>query len=375
MLHQELSKLTITYVKNRFKHYYSKTKLPTPPNIHMREIALQPFGQDTYIRHLSFNDITELTKYILDKVPRNLFYSSALYEYPSAKNMDEKVWLGSDLIFDIDSDQIKGCIVKGIWICEKLHYGEGDYGDKCPRCGSKIITTTDIIPKECLDLALDHVIKLYDVLVEDFGISKDRIHVYFSGNRGFHVHVHASHKEMQMSSELRREIVDYIKGIGLDVNSLLLNIQVKGSRKRRIEILLPSTDDYGWRRRIAKALKVVNLEGISRDAIIENCIDNRTIEVDEKVTIDTKRLIRFPLSLHGKSGLMVIPVDLNKGFDLYKAVPRQFMKDSVKIIPLIKIDKLDLFQVTINASPSKKMKVDEYIGIYLALKGLAYIVG
>jgi len=339
----------------------------------MREIALQPFDQNTYIRHLAFNDIDELTKYIVSRVPRNLFYSSAIYEYPSAKSMDEKVWLGADIVFDIDSDHIRGCIVKEVWICEKLHYGEGDPGSTCPYCGSNIIVKTDLISRECLNLALDHVIKLCDILMEDFGISKNRIHVYFSGNRGFHIHVHTTSKEMRMSSDVRREIVDYIKGIGLDINTILLNVYMDKRRRKRIEILLPSTNDYGWRRRIAKSLQRLSMK---RDiiSIINSCITESIVEIDEKVTIDTRRLVRFPYSLHGKTGLMVTPIKLDEEFDIYKAIPSMFLKERIRIVPLINIDKLDILNIRLKMTTRKRISVDEYIGLYMALKGLAYII-
>lgn len=57
-------------------------------------------------------------------------------------------------------------------------------------------------------------------------------------------------------------------------------------------------------------------------------------EVDEPVTTDVKRLIRLPGSLHGKSGLMVVPLSYSQlqGFDaLRDAVPDTHGDDDVNV--------------------------------------------
>ncbi|WP_171823402.1 hypothetical protein [Thermogymnomonas acidicola] len=56
-------------------------------------------------------------------------------------------------------------------------------------------------------------------------------------------------------------------------------------------------------------------------------LERERSEIDEPVTTDVHRLIRFPMSLHGKSGLMVLPVPLDglEEFDpLVSAVPERF---------------------------------------------------
>jgi len=75
--------------------------------------------------------MTHLYKYILEeKTPIHLYYSSAYYEEPSADKMDLKGWLGSDLIFDIDSDHYPGCD-KTLSIC----IGSGEiYEGKVKEC-------------------------------------------------------------------------------------------------------------------------------------------------------------------------------------------------------------------------------------------------
>lgn len=60
-------------------------------------------------------------------------------------------------------------------------------------------------------------------------------------------------------------------------------------------------------------------------------LERERSEIDEPVTTDVHRLIRFPMSLHGKSGLMVLPVPLDglEEFDpLVSAVPERFRMGS-----------------------------------------------
>ena len=45
--------------------------------------------------------------------------------------------------------------------------------------------------------------------------------------------------------------------------------------------------------------------------IITTMQKEETAEIDEPVTTDVHRLIRYPYSLHGKTGLMVYPVSIN----------------------------------------------------------------
>jgi len=104
-----------------------------------REFTLQPFDSETYVRHLSFRSPEELRRYVVQKPPLHLYYSSAVYLQPSAPSMEEKGWRGSDPLFNIDADQIPGCSVQKLY-----HYpGESELGREAPgvdaACPSMVI--------------------------------------------------------------------------------------------------------------------------------------------------------------------------------------------------------------------------------------------
>ena len=59
-----------------------------------------------------------------------------------------------------------------------------------------------------------------------------------------------------------------------------------------------------------------------------------TSEIDEPVTSDIKRLIRLPQSLHGKTGLRVVPMDrdtLGAFEPLRDAVPSVFPENGIEV--------------------------------------------
>ncbi|MEM0015712.1 MAG: DNA primase small subunit PriS [Saccharolobus sp.] len=318
ILHQGQTNL----IRNLFKEYYANSNLILPNDMELREFALQPFSLETYVRHLSFNSAEELREYIVNvNVPLHLFYSSARYQLPSAKNMEEKGWMGSDLIFDIDADHI--CKLRTIRFCPVCSNEVSS--EKCDKDNVDAVEYTEMT-NECIKQGLEEVRKLVDILENDFGF-KPKIH--FSGNRGFHVQVDCYNDCALLSSEDRKEIVEYITGYGVpnypnaDPNSL------------------------GWVGRKNRGIKGVI--------------------IDEQVTIDTRRLIRIPNSLHGKSGLLVKELKSIDDFSL--GVDLSPFNGYAVFLPYITIE-TELLGRKIKLYSKTPIKVETSIAVYLHLKNL-----
>lgn len=385
---QELSRNSLILVKNLFKEYYSTFEIKLPINFIMREFAFQTFDSETYIRHKAFRTTEELRNFMLKIVPKHSYFSSALYEDPAAEDMESKVWLGADLVFDIDADHVPGCEETAFSLClgECLGY---DYQKGCVNCDGEVIEVFHIT-NECLDKAKNHLMNLVDILINDFGFPKSKISIYFSGHRGFHVHIECEDKWLTMNSSERREIVDYIKGEGIDIKILGVSAS-KGKRKSIINVL-PRESDGGWRRRIARALLDL---GLVDDAIAEfikgkknalkhipepsinylDLVNNLRVAIDEKVTIDTKRLIRIPNSINGKAGFTVSAIDLSSINDFvldHNLSP--FYDYVMEVITPFSFPKIKVIDIDIKGEPSKKIKLPGSVAVYLALKGLAYII-
>jgi DNA primase small subunit len=76
----------------------------------------------------------------------------------------------------------------------------------------------------------------------------------------------------------------------------------------------------------ARKADFLNVPGVgkaSRDKFLERCMELNGQTVDGKVTIDTKRILRLPSTLHSKISMICMLVDNPETFDpLSKAVPR-----------------------------------------------------
>lgn len=332
-------------LKQLLREYYIGAELWLPSDYPMREFAFQTYENEVYVRHMAFQSAGALRDYLMNETPRQAYFSAALYRDPAAENMEDKGWLGSELMFDIDSDHLPGC-------------GEGSTvvnGRKIP-----------IVRKECMMKAKEEVVKLVDVVTEDLGFSHSDIMVYFSGNRGFHVVVMTKDPEWRtLPSHLRKEIVDYVTGAGLDPEIVVPRIP-RGARP-----LPPTREIGGWRGRLARL--GLTYEDLLNDP--QHVIEVAGVHVDEMVTQDVSRLIRIPGSINGKSGLPAIrlplPGELNE-FD-YGPHLSPFKCDAIVSSRVKERVKLEFMGEKYSLFPGLRMKVPCYAAVFMALNKLVEI--
>ena len=153
-----VTKESLNFVKNKFRDYYKANKIGLPDRFSRREYAFVFFGGKGMIRHLGFDKKTNFSNYLIENAPMHSYYSSAYYKIPNAIKMQDKDWMGAELIFDLDSDHLPNA--------ENLNYEEQ------LRC----------VKKEFYKL-------IYDFLINDFGFNENHLELYFSGGRGYHCHV------------------------------------------------------------------------------------------------------------------------------------------------------------------------------------------
>jgi DNA primase small subunit len=181
------------------------------------------------------------------------------------------------------------------------------------------------------------------MLRKDFGFTDHEMSVYFSGNRGYHVHVE-NEGIRELDSMARKEIVDYVIGLGLkaEFHELITGDRIrlepestswKARIVRGIEAFLTEADsalieNMGLSRRSA-AFLVTNRKGLLESLetkqwlkvkgvgvknwkrIIHWVVDQQSAKIDTVVTTDIHRLIRLAGSLHGKTGFMKTQVPFN----------------------------------------------------------------
>ena len=270
-----------------------------------------------------------------------------------------KEWLGADLIFDLDSDHLRGA--------EAL-----DYAGQLDLVKTRLVALVD------------------DFLFGDFGIDPASTSFVFSGGRGYHVHVRDD-RFLPLSSPERRELVDYVTGTGFDPMAVIgwRRTDVRSGRTAagadgeaepgpargpapRTRTLAPP-DAPGWQGRTTRALLEVlrrweeqgsaaateemtgygiqpvkarryarllidqggaakirahlSLDVFRSDLpadFLEAVVPRAAVEVqgetDAPVTTDVHRLIRLPNSLHGGTGSRVVPLGRDEiaGFDPFR---------------------------------------------------------
>jgi len=97
---------SMALVKSAFREYYFNhiNLLEIPEHLEQREFGYVPFGSGM-IRHLSYRNKGDLIAMLLRDVAADLYCSNAFYRFPTYP-MQEKQWLGADLIFDIDAKDL-----------------------------------------------------------------------------------------------------------------------------------------------------------------------------------------------------------------------------------------------------------------------------
>ncbi|MDQ1281594.1 MAG: primase small subunit [Thermoproteota archaeon] len=364
----------MAFIRRKFLEYYSENseKIPMPTSLPNREFGFVIFRERMMVRHKGFINGAEVKAFLKSMTPMDAYYSSAYYERPE-EHMENKGWLGADLIFDIDSDHLQTpCKSEhDYWICESCqNSGRGQQPELCRKCGGSKFKNEAWLCETCLEAAKAETQKLLSFLQEDFGFLPQDIEICFSGHRGYHVHVE-NEDVRQLDQVARKEIVDYVLGTGLKVEFHGL---MEVGKSKIVEG--PNLFDPSWNGRIAKGVydflktstpqQIEEIEGIKsnkskkamehRDLILKSWnkkarwgalkdvsfrtwvklaeygLKKQTSFIDTVVTTDIHRLIRAPFTLHGKTGLKAVSISLEhlKQFDPFvEAIA--FSKGTLKV--------------------------------------------
>ncbi len=301
---------TKAFLKSVYKEYYFRRagSVEFPHEIESREFGYIPFG-GSMVRHLSFKTPGEATAEILRQTPSSVYCSNARYTAPTLP-MEDKGWNGAELIFDIDATDIPTPCKKGhdFWYCESCRSsGRLPKPQKCPKCGGNTAELHGIC-KVCLDAAKDHTLRVVRFLVDDFGVSRGDVRAYFSGNRGYHLHVFDQRFD-QLDQQARLEIADYLRGSSLPPNQTLAS-----AMRRR-----PSGDSVtaeGWMRRIRSFVEERRAEYPGTlQKLVSDAVSSQRALIDAGVTTDIHRVFRLAGTLHGNTGMCKTRVDSIESFD------------------------------------------------------------
>ena len=284
-----------------------------------REFGFDHLGHGPNDRYKVFKGTETLKRFLRYKAPFAAYISVAFYQDPRKRGGWEK----AEYIFDIDAKDlpIRSCNCDGV--CEI-----------------------------CLGEALERVNIMLDTLKGDLGL-KD-IHLIYSG-RGFHIRI-LDPTMMLADSDLRGEVLKYVAGaevpkshypnivpggqpynfehfsipiayhavftekVKYNILHLRGDEQLDGINNRLLKDLIKHRDyllDDDWGSFKANI-------GPRRYKDLVNAMARVNLStLDAKVTIDLKRILRLPSSLHSKVSMKCVEVKNPETFDPFKhAVPK-----------------------------------------------------
>ena len=395
----------------KFGEYYKACNVEDmwmPPRLRSREWMFLGFDKAPPRRHIGFQKPIDVVNHVGKNCPHSCFYSTAYYRDPNQWSMKDKQLQGADLIFDLDGDHLPGVT-------------DGDFP-----------AMIHVIQEQAHQL-------WYDFLEPEFGFDPEYLQVTFSGHRGFHLHYRAP-DIWGLDSQARRELVSHIKGEGVDIQVLLEGPDSAWKRRitsgvdsvlkkldlashdnsegrmaqkelkaiidsrigtpgckpkncsiKSIQAIAEKVQEPGRRKRLTNGFESGELKpvfggrggGSQHDDIFRELVKgDRSVvlgnagETDEVVTIDLKRVIRWPTSLHGKSGMKVVEFPLERldphgsnPFDpLSEAVPWK-MGDENVMVRAIKSDvKYRIGSSEGELDEGEEYRVDEATATFLVLK-------
>ncbi|MEE8168760.1 MAG: DNA primase catalytic subunit PriS [Candidatus Hydrothermarchaeales archaeon] len=298
-----------------YNEEWSKEDIPDfiTTAIENREFGFDHDGTGPSDRYNQIYSLDQLEKFLELRYPYAAYSSISFYERPH----NREGWLNAELVFDIDAKDLpmRRCT------CEA--------GNVC---------------STCLEDAKEFLFLITDALEGDLGVKEIR---YVYSGRGYHVRIF-DEDLMCIGSTERGYILDYISGSVIPnddrlklkrgypkvFKDRLLKFLELADEKKLKEISSIGAKKAGEiikaKRRIANEVEEGNfktLEGILKQESYTKFMEYlRSINasmLDGKVTVDVKRILRLPSSLHSAVSMKCMVVKNLEKFDPFKdAVPK-----------------------------------------------------
>jgi len=357
-------------LRRMLKGFYDSAEIATVPQISEREFGIGDFGKKISSRHLAFKNAKELNTFLREKTPFYISYSSARYELPAARPMEKKGFVGGDLIYEFDADDIKTDCKSShdSWKCPQCgSSGKGNVRE-CSSCGAGTKIDEWVCP-ECITETKKQTLRMLRALENDFNFS-DGVQVNFSGSKGFHTHVRSSAVQ-KLSRAARLELLDYLTGTNLSLEAMgfvfskgSVSCPRRGIAKGWAKRLLAKAQaafEAGDADRIgvmgsvlsgaaSKLLKekqriisgmergqLLSASGVKPEKFWKSALQyiasEEQLTLDRQTSVDINKIIRVPNTLHGSTGLQAKIADVSSlnGFDALKesvVLPESEMKIS-----------------------------------------------
>lgn len=343
-----MDEITKRFLKAKFQSHYKNLDLKMPPDFLSREwgfISFDPMPDIVMKRHKSFGSFNEVSEYLVGMAPAHVYYSVAYYDMPGAPRMDQKGWQGADLIFDLDADHLPGAkmtysdmldhvkaesLKLADFLIDDFGFSEdnielvfsGGRGYHFHVYDDKIVLLDSAERREIVNYIsgrdLDFKFFFKEVaMVGDVGAGTSE----FMGRRKIPTKWVLEGYENGWGKRIVGYVADYLRTEArkekkemfkdLKENKIAGDATLKKLAEfASNETLLAEITEKGRLDFPVRDFKKI-IEYIVQKTVAEFGVDAGA-SVDEPVTGDIKRLIRFPGSLHGGSGFEVQTLTLDR---------------------------------------------------------------
>jgi DNA primase small subunit len=285
-------------------------------SIQEREFGFDHVGRGPNDRYKVFRTPDLLKRFLKVRTPFAAYCSVAFYDKPRRRDK----WTKAELVFDVDAKDIP------IRTCE---------------CES--------VCEICLNEAREIVCGIIDTLKGDLGLNN--IHIVYSG-RGYHARV-LDDDVTHVNSDVRSQIVKYLVGAEVPENEYSLDYEKVSYEHFVIPFGYPNVFTERVKYSILHLNEHSNLDEVNKKLLKDVLKNRHLIEdnnwglfknkigplrykkvvngiasmnmslVDAKVSIDLKRILRLPSSLHSMVSMKCTEVKNIETFDpLKEAVPK-----------------------------------------------------
>jgi DNA primase small subunit len=313
--------LTPASPEERKRYYREEWNIKQVPeyiidSIQEREFGFDHVGRGPNDRYKVFRNPDLLKRFLKVRTPFAAYCSVAFYDKPRRRDR----WTKAELVFDVDAKDIpvRTCECEGV--CEI-----------------------------CLNEAREIVLGIIDTLKGDLGLQN--IHVVYSG-RGYHIRV-LDNDVMRVNSDVRSQIVKYLVGADVPENEYSLDFEKVSYEHFVIPFGYPNVftqrvkyavlhlnenselDEVNKKllKDVLKHRPLIELDnwGMFKNKIgpqryrkvVKGIASMNMSLVDAKVSIDLKRILRLPSSLHSMVSMKCTEVKNIETFDPFDdAVPK-----------------------------------------------------
>ncbi|MDD3985997.1 MAG: DNA primase catalytic subunit PriS [Methanobacterium sp.] len=313
--------LTPASPEERKKYYREEWDIKQVPeyivhSIQEREFGFDHIGRGPNDRYKVFQTPDLLKRFLKVRTPFAAYCSVAFYDKPRRRDR----WTKAELVFDVDAKDIpiRTCECEGV--CEI-----------------------------CLNEAREIVLNIIDTLKGD--LSLENIHIVYSG-RGYHIRV-LDHNIMSINSDLRSQIVKYVVGAYVPENEYSLDFEKVSYEHFVIPFGYPNVFTKRFKYAILHLNENSDLDEVNKKLLKDILKHRQLIElenwgmfknkigpmryrkvlkgiasmnmslIDAKVSIDLKRILRLPSSLHSMVSMKCTEVKNIETFDPFDdAVPK-----------------------------------------------------